>query len=288
MRVKVGFVDQKAGLAQALKVKEALVQNEIVVELIECKEKRASLFSFLDIKTSELWGKLDRAEVDLALWDGTDYVRAGLGQFYRLATLKRQDPRDVLISLDETYDLDNFANPWRIELCARRQSRMMNRYFPHLIQHVRDEEVPLKFEKLKKRFVDGLLLPYSVAQNHGLQSYILRKIKPHMFTPALGQGITVVTSRKNMPQRDDLQLMLHHPSTDYALQAETAFGQAIQATEADDVLGLATVISDTISLTAGLANPAGDIWIDTLSGNVAEAADLGEKMAAQIKSKLTN
>ena len=287
MRVKVGFWGGYLGFESALQVQKRLLEKQIEAELIEVKEKQRPLLSFLDIKSSELWKWTENGKIDLALWSGSD-GSAMLHQDEWIASLKRQDPRDCLVSKSDQFDVDNFAQSWRIGLLSERQAVFIQHYFPHLVWEVNNGSVLDLINKLKEGLYDGILLSCSVAKQKGLQTNILRKINTHIFTPTIGEGALIVTGRLGFPHRKSIQSALNHPATDVALKAEYAFKESGSIPENMPVVGLGTVVGDHLSLLGGVAALDGRIWRSSIDGHIDDAIILGQKLATQITSKLTN
>ncbi len=110
------------------------------------------------------------------------------------------------------------------------------------------------------------------------------------FTPAVGQGSLGLVVREDDDLANDVAYSLQHrPSFDRAM-AERSFARTFQAASQWAVGALASVSSDgELSLLGTVADTQGEVVIQAeISGEAAEAAELGRELARDVLEQLKN
>ncbi len=225
-------------------------------------------------------------EVDLVVHSSKDLpsvLPAGLtiGAF-----LKREDPRDVLLSDSEDVDLDNFSRPLVIGTSSLRRGAFMRHYLPHCEVKLIRGNVDTRVAKMQAGEYDGILLAYAGVKRMEMTHLVRRKLRVERFTPAVGQGAIAITVREDDAATIQLiRPLLNHIETEIAVTAERALLRTLEGGCQTPIFALATVQEQTLSMHGGVARTDGsEVLRDRIEGHINEAGLLGERLANQLKS----
>ena len=243
---------------------------------------------FAGIFTRTLDHALIHGEIDIAVHSAKDIPSVIPEELEIIAFLKREDPRDVLLSNDEEFSLENVARSLVVGTSSLRRKAFLKHYFPQV--EVRDirGNVDSRVKRVVSGEFDAIMLAYAAVKRMGFNTdFFIQKLNPQTFVPAVGQGSIAVMSRKDLAEKEKIKHILNHPNTEIAIETERSFLREIQGGCQLPVFGLATVGMETISLTAGMAAENG-ATINAYNGNVPatlnEGKILGIKAARAVKA----
>lgn len=287
MKMKIGTRGSKLALWQAKKVQEELGKAGVEAELkiykttgdlnqVQALDKIGDKGLF----TKALDEGLLRKEIDLAVHSSKDIPTVFDPALELVATLSREDPRDVLLALTPEVDLDNFSRKLVIGTSSLRRRAFLGRYAPHCEVKLIRGNVDTRIEKMKRGDYDGIILAYAGVKRMGMTQYVVRKLNATTFVPAVGQGaVGIITRKDDEPVQQVLQRLNHLP-TFQAVLCERAYLRKMEGGCHVPIFGLATVIADRISLNGGVASLDGKEMIsDEINGQADQAEALGEQLA---------
>ena len=293
MKVRIGTRGSKLALWQAETVKSMFCSRGIEADLVLCKtlgdinqQDALSQIGGVGLFTKALDEMLLRNEVDLVVHSAKDMPSVEPDGINAFAFLKREDPRDVLLSLNPELDLDNFTGDFLIGTSSLRRQAFLRHYAPHLRVGVIRGNLDTRVEKMKSGEFDGILLAFAGVKRMGFDHLIVRKLNASVFVPAVGQGAIAVVCNVNDPRMETWAEILNHKLTEIAVKCERAFLHTVEGGCQTPVFGLATVIGETISLHAGIAEEDGSaIWQETLDGTIYKGQQTGVELAHKILAK---
>lgn len=290
MRIRLGTRQSKLALWQAHFVQHALENAGHSVELVYFKttgdirlETDLHVIGEKGLFTKALDDALLNQEIDIAVHSAKDVPGEFPEGLEICAVTQREDPRDVLLALDETCDLDNLNRQLVVGTSSQRRKAFLRQHAPHCeIKMVRGN-LDTRVRKLVAGEFDALILAYAGVKRLGYEQYIIRKLNISFMTPAVGQGALIVMSRKSDPFGAEVRAILNHLATERCVQAERAYLHEMQGGCSTPVFALATEVAGSIELIAGVAAPTGEHLIrETMTGSATEPIALGRQVASKI------
>lgn len=288
MKLKIGTRGSKLALWQAKKVQEELANRGIEAELkiykttgdlnqVQALDKIGDKGLF----TKALDDGLLNGEIDMAVHSTKDVPTVFDEGLEFVATLPREDPRDVLMALSEEVDLDNFSRKLVIGTSSLRRQAFIRRYAPHVTLKLIRGNVDTRVEKMRRGDYDGIILAYAGVKRMGMTEYIVRKLNATSFVPAVGQGAVGIICKKDAETEiKDAIRSLNHLSTFQAITAERAYLRKMEGGCHVPIFGLATNIAGKISLKGGVASLDGQQMVqDEVQGDATAAEEIGLQLA---------
>jgi hydroxymethylbilane synthase len=292
--IRIGTRGSKLALWQAENVRQLLEQSGVPAEILIYKTEGDEK---TDVSLQSIGGKglftkalddaLLRQEIEIAVHSAKDIPTDFDNRIGIIAVPEREDPRDVLLAAHERADLDNLSDSLLIGTSSVRRQAFLRHYLPHIRVSVIRGNVDTRVARMQQGDYDGIMLAWAGVKRLGLEHLVVRKMNPATFTPAVGQGAIAVTALKS----DDKVLSrvrpaLNHLPSETALRCERAFLTRMGGGCSIPAFGLATIVGDTISLHAGIAEEDGStIWRDQMDGPVRDAEWVGERLAEIILEK---
>lgn len=287
MNLRIGTRSSKLALWQANHVKDLLAERGIAAELVLYKTTG-------DLQQSrplhEIGGKglftkaLDDAmlagEIDLAVHSAKDLPTELPESILLMAVGKREDPRDVLLSLDEAHDLDNVAHGITVGTSSLRRIALLRHYSPHVRIAPMRGNVDTRVAKMQAGECNALLLAYAGVKRMGLSHLVVRKLNVSTFTPAVGQGALGLTMQDGHPALEQVRAVMNHPDTEAAVLAERAFLRTLEGGCHSAVFALGTVVGDILSFSGGVAAQDGSqVLRRNIDCHVSEAEEVATRLA---------
>ncbi len=233
----------------------------------------------------ELDEALLRHQIDLAVHSLKD-VPATLPKGLALvATPPRADARDVLISAAGVGFADLPAGI-RIGTSSLRRRAQIASLRPDLAVVEMRGNVDTRLAKLGRGEVDAIVLAAAGLERLGLTPAGAIMLSPTVFVPAIGQGILALEARADDEAVRTIVGALDHPATHAAARAERAFLTAIGGDCHTPLAAYATVAGDRLAMRVLVASIDGrDLVGDTFTGAVADAEQIGARLAAALLSR---
>jgi len=261
MMIRIGTRGSKLALAQAAWVKQRLEERYPGLR-VETMTIKTSGDRFLNTPIKAIGGKgifvkeieeaLLRREIDLAVHSLKD-LPAEIPEGLTIAAIpEREDPRDVVVSLNggSLRDLPSGAKIGTGSL--RRRAQLLN-YRPDLSLLPIRGNIDTRLKKLERGEVDALVMAAAGLKRLGWEDRISEYLSPEICLSAVAQGALGLETRARDPVVQQVAF-LHHAPTATEVLAERAFLRrlgggchipvAARAWREDDQIRLMGVVAD--------------------------------------------
>ncbi|MFV9875784.1 MAG: hydroxymethylbilane synthase [Rickettsiales endosymbiont of Dermacentor nuttalli] len=253
-KIRIGTRGSKLALVQAEMVKESLIAackgEELDIELVPITttgDKR------LDIKLSGIGGKwlftkeieeaLLNSEIDIAVHSCKDMPVVLPNGLKISAVLKREDPRDVLLS-KRGRSLYNLPSGSVIGTASsRRKAMLLNFRQDFNIVNFRGN-VQTRIDKLNQNVVDATILALAGLKRLNIDPNIYQIISSEIMLPAVAQGIICIESKINNAKINKLMYSINHYETELCMKVERAFLGELGGDCSTPIAGLAKFNKD--------------------------------------------
>lgn len=230
----------------------------------------------------EIESALLNGEIDLAVHSMKDVpteLPAGLAL---AGTLKREDPRDVLISLKyrAVRELDSGAVIATGSM--RRRSQMLHLVPGLTVVEIRGN-VDTRVRKLEEGLADGLIMAAAGLIRMKMSHCITEFLDYDVMLPAVGQGCIAIEVRDDNAEVRELIDRISSRDDLMAVRAERALMRKLEGGCQIPVAALAEVFGDVIVINAMVSNLEGTLIIrDRASASIDNPEDLGTVMAEKL------
>jgi len=247
----------------------------------------------LDRTLSKVGGKgLFVKELEVALLDG----RAQLAvhslkdvpmelppEFALAAVMKREDPRDCLVSV-KYGSLEELPPGARVGTSSLRRELMLRARFPHLTMQSVRGNVNTRLAKLERGDFDALVMAAAGLKRLGMADRIRQIIPTSVSLPAPGQGALGIETLRDDAATQALLAPLNDAGTRAATAAERAVSRGLGGSCQVPLAAYAEVEGDSLRLRALVGNAASGEYVETeATGPVADAEALGAQAVAHLK-----
>ena len=198
-----------------------------------------------------------------------------------VATPKRADPRDCLISRDGA-TLAQLPNGAKIGTSSLRRQCQLKRQRPDLdIRNVRGN-VDTRIRKLDAGEFDAIVLAKAGLDRLGLTGRITEILPPEIMLPAVGQGALGIEARLDDNETLSLAIALNDQYTERVVTAERALLQRLEG-GCQVPLGAWAHLERELTLDAAVFSVDGSESVRRqISGPPADAAALGKQLAENL------
>jgi hydroxymethylbilane synthase len=231
----------------------------------------------------ELEDALLDGSIDLAVHSMKD-VPAILPQGLEIGAIpKREDPRDVLISLNGE-DLPGLPLRARLGTSSLRRASQIKHLRPDLeIENLRGN-LDTRLRKLQEGRYHAIILAAAGMHRMGWKERITAYLDPAQFLPAIGQGALGIEIRSEDDELRQLLAPLHDPITAVAVQAERSFLKKLEGGCQVPIAGNARVLDGCrVELSGLVASVDGrQIFRRTRSAPCEDAKSLGRSLARDL------
>src|SRR5262249_53469393 len=232
----------------------------------------------------EIEDALWRQEIELAVHSMKDVPTALPPGLHLSAVPLRDDVRDAFVGRAGHRLLDA-PRGWRIGTSSLRRRAQLLALRPDLqVQDIRGN-VDTRLRKMRQGEVDGVVVAAAGMGRLGLQEEITELLSIDVMLPAVGQGALGIEAVAGH-WIDDLLQALHDPPTAYAVAAERAFLWHLGGGCTVPIAAFAQCQGAELHLRGLVSTPdGGRILRQEISGPVPEAAQLGERLAVQMRAQ---
>ncbi|MDK2879622.1 MAG: hydroxymethylbilane synthase [Thermoanaerobacteraceae bacterium] len=278
--------------------KLALIQTNIVIEQLkrhypdwefEIVRIKTQGDKFLNAALGEVGGKgLFVKEIEEALFSGAidmavhsmKDVPSELPEGLHIsAVTKREDPRDVFISMNGMR-FSELATGARIGTSSLRRAVQLKAIRPDVeILPIRGN-VSTRIKKMRELDLAGIVLAAAGIKRLGMEEVITEYFTPEMMVPAVGQGSLAVETRID-DELSELIRCINDTNTESAVKAERAFMQALGGSCKIPIGAYAEVEGNTLTL-IGMVEKDGIINKGSISQKVSLAEEAGIKLAREL------
>jgi len=242
---------------------------------------------------SEVEAVVVRGEADLAVHSLKDVPGdVPLAEGMEILSVPvREDPRDVLVTVDGT-DLASLPRGARVGTTSRRRVVQLLRARPDLAFVPLRGNIETRIRKLTEGRCDAIVLAAAGLRRAGLLDQIAHRVlSPDVCLPAVGQGALAIEG-----SADDAELRRHlvaieHPIARLEVTAERAMLQALEGNCHSPIAGHATIAEGRMKLEGlvtsydgdRLLTATSDAYLDPDSGDASKrAAGLGDEVAKNL------
>ena len=229
---------------------------------------------------TEIEAALREGTIDLAVHSAKDLPSRLAADMQIGALLRREDPRDVLISRHGP--LASLPAGARVGTSSPRRTAQLRAARPDLLPVDIRGNVDTRLRRLASGDYDALLLAAAGLIRLGRAGEITEWLAPDIMLPAVGQGALALELRSGDAATLALVAALNDPRTAAAVLAERAFLARLGADCAAVAAAHATLDAhDTLTITAMIGSAAGPLLRERASGPAADAS-IGARLADRL------
>jgi len=286
--LKIGTRDSQLATWQAQFVSERLKENHNPAELVFVKTEGDLT---LDTPLTEMGGKgvftkaLDEAlldgRIDLAVHSFKDIPTILPAGLKVAAVLKREDPRDVIVTRKGTDFLDDSEYEAVVATSSnRRKSQWLSRYPKHRITDIRGN-VNTRLRKVRENEWDAAIFAAAGLKRINLDDKIDQYLE--WMIPAPAQGAMAVMIREDNEQLQKVLSKLDHRETRICTTIERDFLYMMEAGCSAPVAAYARIVDGMIQLKASVLMIDGSERYDIEDAIVVENSEgMGVQAASEV------
>ena len=235
------------------------------------------------IFTKEIENALLTGEIDLAVHSLKDLPTELPDGLCIAAVLKREDPRDVLITATGL-PLEDLLGGAKIGTTSPRRKAQLLHLRPNLrIVDVRGN-IDTRLRKLQETDLDGIVLAAAGIKRLLEPEIITQYFDTERMVPAVGQGALAVEAREGDNRIKTLLAPLNDPETVAEITAERTVLESLGGGCQVPVGAHATHIDDKLSLIAAVCHPEGiHRIVETATGTPDAAQRLGKIVVEKLQ-----
>lgn len=292
--VRVGSRESSLAMSQSKWVINEIKKKypDLEFELISFKttgdkilDKRLDKIGGKGLFTKELETALLDNQIDIAVHSMKDmpsFIPDGLKIS---AVSKREDPRDVLISVDNI-PLSDLKNNCVIGTSSLRRELQIKELRNDIMIKTLRGNVETRIKKLENKEYDAIILAMAGLKRLGLTDKVTYVFKTNEIIPAAGQGALGIETRVDY----DIEYLLesiNDENTSLAVIAERAFMKKLNGSCSTPIGAYAEIVRDVIKIQAfyGLEDKS-KTYREYIEGNRNNAVALGEELADRITLKI--
>jgi hydroxymethylbilane synthase len=233
----------------------------------------------------EIEEALLKGEVDLAVHSMKDLPAELPAELIIAATPPREDPRDVLISLDNR-PLEAMPAGARIGTGSLRRGFQLRNRLPHLEIVALRGNLDTRIRKLATEGLDGVILAAAGIRRMGWAEKISELLPVSTMLPAVGQGVLGIEARRGDEALAEAAGLLNDPVTFVEVGAERAFLLRLGGGCQLPIAGYAKKNGDTLVLEGLIGSVDGRVMIrDTVEGPAAQPEAIGRELAERLLAR---
>jgi len=290
----IGTRGSKLALWQANYVKEAL-QNEfpnLNFEVIKIKTKGdkildspLSKIGSKGLFTKEIENALIRKEIDFAVHSLKDLPTSIDNRLKISAIIKRDDPRDVIISKNNLRLAELPKNAKIATSSLRRKAQLLNFRNDFEIVDIRGN-IDTRIRKFDESNFDALILAKAGVVRMGYQERISEILSVEIMLPAAGQGAVAIEILKKNKLAEDIASILNDKETVLATYVERSFLNHLGGGCQVPIGVLAQIDGNMIKVDGMIATIDGKRVIKGfLMGDIKDFKNLGKQLAEDILNR---
>jgi hydroxymethylbilane synthase len=298
-KIIIGSRGSKLALIYAQNAKKKIIQNtdlkneDIVIKKIITKGDQ-----FLDMRLSEVGGKglfstniekeLQEEKIDIAVHALKDMPAKETDGLKTDVFLKRNDPRDILITKDKK-KIDELKTNAIIGTSSYRREFQIKKIRPDLNCKLIRGNIDTRIKKLYEGLYDAILLSYA-----GIKSLMIDETNIEIFStekiiPSAGQGIVALQCRNNDNKIISLLNKINDNETFHRANAERNVLKILEGDCETAVGAHATIEGKKIILEAELFSLDGSQrFYEKKSSKIEDAKELGKIIGEILKKKSKN
>ena len=298
-KITIGSRSSKLALIYAQIAKDKLLQNtnlkeeDVVIKKITTKGDQIK-----DIRLSEIGGKglfstsiekkLQEKEIDIAVHALKDLPVIETKGLIVNTFLKRNDPREILITTDKKKLRELKSNSIIGTSSYRREFQIKNIRKDLKYKLIRGN-IDTRIKKLNEGFYDAIILSYAGIQSLKMGDQISEIFSIKDIIPSAGQGVISLQCREDDDKIISILKKLNHNETYKRVIAERNVLKTLEGDCETAVGAHAVVMGNKITLEAELFSLDGNIrFYEKKSSAIENASDLGKEVGEILKIKSNN
>ncbi len=232
--------------------------------------------------TKELEVALINKKIDIAVHSAKDVPTEIPEGLIIGATPKREDPHDVLISINNA-PLEKLPDNARIGTSSLRRKAQLLAFRPDLkILDLRGN-LDTRLKKLEAEDMDAIILAHAGLIRMKYTGTISQIIPFDIMLPAVGQGSLCIEIRKNDARIEKIISGINDTQTKIAVEAERALLAKLQGGCQVPIGAYARIQDNNVFIEANICSVDGDHIIrDEHSGPIEQAAEIGNELAQRM------
>ena len=298
-KIIIGSRGSKLALIYAEKAKEKILNyaKNFGIEEVIIKEIKTEGDQIQDKRLSEIGGKglfsktievelLDN-KIDIAVHALKDMPSEETEGLLTDCFLERNDPREILISIDNKH-LKDLALNSVIGTSSFRREFQIKKIRNDLDCKLIRGNVDTRLRKLNDNLYDAIILSHAGINSLGLAKNISQTFSTSEMIPCAGQGVIALQCRNNDEELIELLKKVNHQSTHNTIKAERNVLKVLEG-DCETAVGVfASISGDKINLEAELFSLDGSKRFHLKSSeNINKANELGIEMGKTLK-KISN
>lgn len=293
-KIIVGSRGSKLALLQTNmvidKLKSIYTSLEFEVRVIKTKgdkilDKSLSKIGGKGLFIEEIENKLRSNEIDIAVHSMKDVQNSVSEEFSILSALKREDPRDAIISRDNI-KFSNLPKGSVIGTSSLRRIVQLKNLRKDLEFKPLRGNVDTRIKKLEDREVDAIILAAAGLNRMGLQSKITEYLDVSECIPSVGQGALCIEIRKNDEEIFNMVNKLTNTSELRCVLAERAFLKEMDGGCTIAIGAHAAEAEGKIKLEGFVCSDDNElIFRDFAFGEAEEYKEIGIKLGRKLKKQ---
>ena len=228
MNLRIGSRGSQLALWQANHI-AALLRTHghaVEIEIVKTTGDRLQEIAFAQVGskgmfTKEIEEALADGRIDLAVHSLKDLPTELPAPFVLAATLRRVDPRDVLVSVKYT-NLAALPQGAKVGTSSQRRRAQLKTLRPDIEAVEFRGNVDTRLRKLAEGQVDAILLAAAGLDRLEKTEWLRERLDPKDFCPAAGQGALGIETRKDDTATIAAVAFLDHAETRFAVTVERA------------------------------------------------------------------
>ena len=299
-RIIIGSRGSKLAILYAEKAKETILDNNVDLnkDSIDIKIIKTTADIHHSERLSEIGGKglfskqieeeLLNKQIDIAVHALKDLPSEETGGLETKIFLKRNDPRDVFISLKYKSIIDLKPDSI-IGTSSFRRAAQLKVLRKDLNINLMRGNIDTRINKFEKENFDAIVLSYAGIKTLGLEKKVSQIFSIEEMLPCVGQGVIVLQTRKNDHNIFNLIHKINDLNTLSCVIAERTMLKTIKGDCDTAVGGLATINNNLITLKSELFSTDGkQKFSSKISGKLDEAEEIGVKVGTELIAQAGN
>ena len=296
-KIIIGSRGSKLALIYAERAKIDLLKNQ-EIENVEIKSITTTGDTIKDVRVSEHGGKglfcktieqelLDK-KIDIAIHALKDMPSDETDGLVTNCFLKRNDPREILISSDNK-NIEDLKTNAIVGTSSFRREFQIKRIRKDLNCKLIRGNVDTRIKKLNENLYDAIILSYAGIKSLGLEEKISQTFSTSEIIPSAGQGVVALQCRRKNEELISLLDEINHKPTYSCIKAERNVLKTLEG-DCETAVGVFASIDDNnINIQAELFSLDGkERFYLKLSKNLKLANELGREVGEILKKQSNN
>ena len=298
-KITIGSRGSKLALLYAKKVRDIIIKNTNFTEQdIPIKKIATKGDEFKDVRLSEFGGKglfssniekeLKHKNIDIAVHALKDMPASETEGLTTDAFLKRNDPREILITLNKK-KLSELKINSIIGTSSFRREYQIKKIRSDIQCKLIRGNVDTRLKKLKDGLYDAIILSYAGIKSLEFDSEISEVFPPEKIIPSAGQGIIALQCREQDEKITSILKILNHDETFIRAHSERNVLKVLEGDCETAVGAYSKIEGSKIILEAELFSLDGTKrFYEKKTGRIEDYSKIGKEVGEILKSKSNN